>query len=39
VDLLWNKSAPLGQAARWLRDALARSKISERDSAGHPTTF
>lgn len=39
VDLLWNKSAPLGQAARWLRDELARSRITERDSAGHPTTF
>jgi DNA-binding transcriptional LysR family regulator len=25
--------------ARWLRDELARSRITERDSAGHPTTF
>lgn len=28
-----------GRAARWLRDELARSRITERDSAGHPTTF
>ena len=39
VDLLWNKSRPLGPAAEWLRGQLARFKISEQDSAGHPTTF
>lgn len=39
VDLLWNKSRPLGPAAEWLRAQLARFKISEQDSAGHPTTF
>lgn len=39
VDLLWNKARPPGKAGAWLRDALARHKVSEADSAGHPTTF
>jgi len=39
VDLLWHKSQPPGQAAGWLRDELARFKVTERDSVGHPTTF
>ncbi|QNK70694.1 LysR family transcriptional regulator [Variovorax sp. PAMC26660] len=39
VDLLWNKARPLGKAGTWLRTELARFKVSETDSAGHPTTF
>jgi len=39
VDLLWNKARPLGKAGTWLRAELARFKVSETDSAGHPTTF
>jgi DNA-binding transcriptional LysR family regulator len=39
VDLLWNRSRPLGRAEGWLRDELARFKVCEVDSAGHPTTF
>lgn len=39
VDLLWNKAQALGKAASWLRRELERFKVSEADSAGHPTTF
>lgn len=39
VDLLWNKARPLGRAGGWLRDELARLKVSETDSGGHPTAF
>lgn len=39
VDLLWNQSRPLGPAGSWLRDTLTACKVSEVDSAGHPTTF
>lgn len=39
VDLLWNKTRPLGKAGGWLRAELARTKVAEIDSAGHPTAF
>ena len=39
VDLLWNKARPLGQAGTWLHSELKRYKVSEADSAGHPTAF
>ena len=39
VDLLWNKARPLGKAGGWLLAELRRFKVSEADSAGHPTTF
>ena len=39
VDLLWNQSHPMGPAGSWLRDTLSATKVSEIDSAGHPTTF
>jgi len=39
VDLLWNKAQPLGKAGRWLLQTLRDFKVSEADSAGHPTTF
>ncbi len=39
VDLLWNKARPLGKAGGWLLAELRRFKVSEVDSAGHPTTF
>jgi DNA-binding transcriptional LysR family regulator len=39
VDLLWNKSRPLGQVGTWLHSELRRHKVSESDSAGNPTTF
>lgn len=39
VDLIWNRTRPPGKAGARLRAELARFKVSETDSAGHPTTF
>jgi DNA-binding transcriptional LysR family regulator len=39
VDLLWRKTQPLGKAARWLKERLARHKVYELDRNGHPTTL